>query len=410
MITEERNRTGGAVRSLSGDPNKLQPSTPSPAEPAIRVGKVIVPAEVNGRLGTAPLFTLTLGDETIQLLPLKTWSQLDLFKWRVQGKLPGTPASLEVAGDHVKLAGETVWTTDPEGCAKLERVFNEWLASERASLELAKQKAQTPSAPVSSKVSAQEPLRFQVQTDKTGQPHIVCLEGGDTAANVAVTVPGLNSLITQGLMRKPGAWRIGALRDWIELDGEVIRLRNGEHCALERTLNDRYLPDPESDLAQDVRVLPNPASSSGFDIQFIAADLGLPENRQRHLDAQAMELLSDPQRCRILRKGILVKLTPPFLIFKQKTTDGGERELSPGPENTVSSVAEDGQQKTIDLSQPVNHLGLGAAELTAIFNHPAVNRRAKRAAARAERGARPAKRRQSCEGEDGQGPVERFNW
>jgi hypothetical protein len=31
----------------------------------------------------------------------------------------------------------------------------------------------------------------------------------------------------------------------------------------------------------------------------------------------------------------------------------------------------------IDLSQPVSLLNLGAKELSAIFNHPAVNRRAR---------------------------------
>jgi hypothetical protein len=91
-----------------------------------------------------------------------------------------------------------------------------------------------------------------------------------------------------------------------------------------------------------------------------------------------MDLLSDPQKCRVLRKGIVVKFTPPTFIFKQKLSDGGDRPLEPGPENTVVISEEGGEQKAIDLSQPISHLGLGVPELAAIFNHPAVNRRARR--------------------------------
>ena len=106
----------------------------------------------------------------------------------------------------------------------------------------------------------------------------------------------------------------------------------------------------------------NPVSPTGFDIQFPAIASGLAENRSRHLDAGAMELLSDPYRCRVLRKDIIVKLMPPNLIFTRKTPDGGEYPLDSIPENITSVTGEDGQKKTIDLSQPVSHLGLGTTE------------------------------------------------
>ena len=367
-------------RSSAWEASRTNHDAQSPPQPVIRIGSVLVPAEVGGRLSTAPIFTMTLGDETIHLLPLKTWSQLDIFKWRVQGKLPATPAGLEIAADHVKLAGETIWTTDPDGCERLERLFNQWLALEREALEVAAQKAQAPEPVARPEPAPAEPLRIRVERDKTGQPHILCLEGKDTAANVALTVPGLTSLFAQGLMRQPAAWKIGALRDWIELDGQVFRFQNGgeDLQKLERVLNERYLPASDPDSAPDVQVFLNPASSSGFDIQFPAADLGLAENRRRHLDAQAMEVLSDPQRCRVLRKGIVVKLAPPHLVFKQRTPNGGEQELPASRATTVEVVGADGRRKAIDLSQPVSHFGLGVSELMAIFNHPAINRRASR--------------------------------
>jgi hypothetical protein len=383
MMDEHSDKPTGQNDGATGVLDQTRPETAAP-QPAreITIGKARVPAELNGHPTTAEIFIMTLGGESIYLLPLKTWSQLDVYKWRVQGKLPATPAGLEVAADHVKVAGETVYTHEPDGCEKLERAFNDWLTLERQALETAKQKSQpAPAQPVTT-APQDETFRFQVELDKTGQPHIHCFEGKDEAANVAITVPGLNSLFTQGLMRKPAAWKIGALRDWLELDGKVFKFKNGnnELAELEKTLNEQYLPDIGPGANGDVQVFLNPASASGFDIQFPATANGLAENKKRHLDVETMELLSDPQRCRVLRKGIVVKLIAPNLLFLQKTSDGGEKHLDHSPENTLSLTTDDGQTKSFDLSQPVSHLGLGAPELTALFNHPALNRLASKRA------------------------------
>jgi hypothetical protein len=354
---------------------------PQPQEPEIRIGKGRVPAEMDGQATQVDLFTLALGDEAIFLQPFKTWSQMDTYKWRVQGKLPGTPPGLEITVDRVKVAGETVATNDPDGCEKLEKVLNEWLTVERAALERAKEKSQRPPEPPVNTSSPEEALRFHVELDKTGQPHILCFEGAEMVADVACTVPGITSLINEGLIRKPGAWKIGALRDWLELDGKLFRFKEGKAALaeLERVLNEQYHPAAEGGTIQSVLVFANAGSESGFDIQFPANDNGVADRRRRHLDAAAMELLSDPRRCRVLRKGIVVRFTPPKFHFKQKTPDGGERELGADPENIVPVVGQDGLKKWIDLSQPVNHLGLGSAELTAIFNHPSITRRVRRA-------------------------------
>jgi hypothetical protein len=61
------------------------------------------------------------------------------------------------------------------------------------------------------------------------------------------------------------------------------------------------------------------------------------------------------------------------LIFKLKTPDGGERYLDEGPENKVSMKGDDGEVNFIYLSQPVNYARLTAMDLTAVFNHPAIN-------------------------------------
>jgi hypothetical protein len=382
MSTENQvKQTGSAVVPgiVNGERESME-HVVARSQPQIRISKDRVPAEVDGSPTEVEIFTMALGEEAIFLLPCKTWSQLDAHKWRVQGKLPGTPPGLEITIDRVKVAGESVSTRDPEGCQKLEKAFNEWLSAAQEELEHAKQKTQAPVGSAAVDPTQDEPLRFQVELDKTGQPHIRCYEGKEQVADVACTVPGITSLINQGIMRKPSAWKVGALRDWLELDGELFRFKNGNAglAELERALNERYHPTVDGDGSQSVNVFANPASETGFDIQFPATDGGLTESRRRHLDPQAIEVLSDPQRCRVLRKGIVVKFTPPTFHFKQKTPDGGERDLESGPENTVVVVGEDGHKRWIDLSHPVSHLGLGAAELAAIFNHPSINRRARR--------------------------------
>ena len=365
-----------AQEQRAGSP-ETGPGSESPHQ--IKIAKTIVPREGQGAAVVAEVFTLTLGPETIQLLPLKNWAQLDVFKWKARGILPRTPAGLEIALDHVKVAGETVSTWDPEACAKLEKAFNDWLALERQNLELATAKAQTPKAQTTINPPEEDVLRFEVEIDKAGKGHIKCLEGNETVKTVALNQQGLNALIEQGFMRKPRAFKVGALHDWVELDGELIRFHKDTNWnrQLEKLLNDRYLWRPEPGAPPDVVVFPNPASPTGFDIQFPATPNGLAENRRNHLNEESVELLQDPQKCRVLRKGTIAKLMPPNLIFKRKTADGGERCLKATPENTVFTTSDNGQVKTIDLSQPVNLLTLNAAELSAVLNHPAINRRAK---------------------------------
>src|ERR1043166_420490 len=71
----------------------------------------------------------------------------------------------------------------------------------------------------------EEPFCFRVEMDKVGQPQILCLDGKETIASVALTGPGLNRLIEQQLMRKPNSWKVGALRNWVELDGAVFKFQ-----------------------------------------------------------------------------------------------------------------------------------------------------------------------------------------
>jgi len=345
----------------------------------ISIGKAIAMSGVASGGGALEVYTLTLGTETIELLPLKNWHQLDHHKWTVQGKLPAPPAGLEVTAEHVRVMGGTVALTDPAGCRKLEQLFNEWLRFERETLALARQKARPPAAPPPLETPARpgaEAVRFQVEVDKRGQVHIHCLQGKEPLASVGLSVAGINSLHQQGLMRKPRIVSAGALHDWIELDGELCSFERGRNDAtrLEQILNERYRPDAAAAHGKQILIFLNAASATGFDIQFPVRVAGVAASHRHHLNEQMLDSLQDPDHCGLLHKEIVVKLIPPNLVFKRKTPDGGEQYLAWTPENTVQVTDEEGRVKTLHLSQPLNLLRLSAAELTAVFNHPAINR------------------------------------
>jgi hypothetical protein len=324
------------------------------------------------------VFTLTLGTETIELVPFKNWGQLDLHKWVARGKLPASPAGLEVASDHVKVAGESVSIQDPQGCSKLERVLNEWIALEQGTLELAKSKAagKAVTTPLR-RANKPEPqtLRYCVELDVEGQVHIRCLQGKQTIAEAGLSAAGLNSLVSQGVMHKPKAMKVGALHDWVELDGVLFSFEKGNNDAvlLEQALNEKYLSSAALGQGKEIVAFTNAASSTGFDLLFTVTVGGTPDRRRRPLNEETLELLQDQHRCGALHKNLVVKLTRPSLIFKQKTSDGGEQYLLSRTEHKVTVVGDDGQQKIIDLSQPVNYMHLSAVELTTILNHPAIN-------------------------------------
>ena len=350
--------------------------------PEIRIDKRLPLMTGSSRFTNLEVFTVTLGKETIELSPSKNWIQLDHHKWTARGVLPTEPAGLEVAADHVKILGEIVGITDPAGCAKLERLFNEWLALEKETQELARKKAR-PQAQSSVQAPSSEPevqpLRFQVEVDKREQIHIHVVRGKETLASIGLNVAGFSSLQQQGLMRKPRTLMTGALRDWIELDGELFSFEKGRNDAarLEQILNEHYVPPASAGTGKEIVVHPNLASPTGFDIQFPVVVAGTAGTHRQHLAEHSLDLLQDPQHCGLIHPALIIKLIPPNLIFKRKTPDGGEQYLPLGPENTVTVTDEDGRRRSLELHQPLNLLRLSAAELTTVFNHPAVNRHAK---------------------------------
>jgi hypothetical protein len=222
-------------------------------------------------------------------------------------------------------------------------------------------------------------MHFHVELDLRGQVHIHCLEGKKSLATVGFTVAGFNSLQEQGLMRKPGALAIGALHDWVEIDGELCSFEKGrnEAARLEQLLNERYLPEANLGHSRSVAFFHNVASATGFDIQYPCRVEGTVASHRYHLSQESLDLLQDPDHCGLLHKEIMVKLMPPNLVFKKKTPNGGEQYLLRSPDNEVELTDVFGSRKALLLSEPLNLMHLTPAELAAIFNHPVINRYAK---------------------------------
>ena len=231
-------------------------------------------------------------------------------------------------------------------------------------------------------------VRLKIELDEAGKGRLRFLEGKETVKLVALNQQGFNALIEQDLMRKPHSLKVGALHDWVELDGELFKFKAdpGRAAALEEVINERYVAPEKPGAVHNISVFPNPASPTGFDLQFPAKPHGFAENCRRHLNEETVELLQDPDKCSVLRKGTMATLAPPLLVFKRRQPDGSESHLEPGPANTVETHGEHGEQKVIDLSQPVDLLHLSAGQLTDVLNHPAINRRAALAEAAASQG------------------------
>jgi len=392
MATEESFRDTASEEALASTasvpefPALPELSTIEPRATEIRIGRGVSSAEENGKQVEVEVFTMTLGSETIKLLPFRNWGQLDSYKWRVRGKLPATPAGLEITADHVKVAGETISTKDPGACSKLQKIFNEWLALEQATLDESTKKAHaspTPGLQEPARSSEPEEFQFKVELDKRGQIHVDCFSGREKVASIGLSMPGFGSLVHQGFMRKPGNLKTGALHDWVELDGVLCSFEKGQNdvAKLEQLLNERYRPATNLGQGKEVLILANAASSTGFDIQFPTRMGGLTQNHRWHLGEESLEHLQDPERCGLLQPGLIVKLSRPCLIFKRKTPTGGEDYLEHSPANIVTVLRDNEDPRNIDLSQPVNYLHLSPVELTAVFNHASVNRHSKNASA-----------------------------
>ncbi|MBI4327582.1 MAG: hypothetical protein HY674_20305 [Chloroflexi bacterium] len=298
--------------------------------------------------GNARVFTLSVGEEKTILEPDRAWSQVDVHKWVTRGLIE-EPQSFHVLHDgSVGINGEKIHPGDPEGSRKLEHEIEK-----RHAFTMAHKPSPAPAARLADPAVAPRPgkVLFKVRLDHLGHLMVECLRGAERAET---GLRGLPTLIQNGLMLKPAQLHVDPLQRAIEIDGVRYECSQTGAERLQETLNARYAPTLKSEDEIAIEIHENAAAATGFDIHFVTIRAGARFEVKGHLAQEHLEILCDPAKCDLLQPGIVLKLSPPFLLIRRKRSDGGEEHV---PE-----------------LQDVHYRHVTAQQLQQILNHPRLRR------------------------------------
>ena len=305
--------------------------------------------------GDIAVFTLGLDQERVILEPGKTWSQLDHFKWVMRGLIE-EPQMLHVFPDgSVEINSEKISITDHAAAEKLEHQI-----TKRHTPTGGHKTPEGPTSKIGGGAAApgtSDSRRLRVKLDHFG--HVV-IERGHGAEREETGLRGISTLIANGLIRKPDQYRVDPMQRSIEIDGVKFECNEAGVKQLEEALNGRYAPRVQAQTAMAIEIKENLAASAGFDIHFQTAHAGVVREIKGHLSQELLDLLQDPQKCDLLRPGIHLLLSPPYLLIRRRQPDLREEKIPELPD--------------------LNVLRSSAAQLQAVFNHPLVSRNAGAAA------------------------------
>ncbi|HOY60857.1 MAG TPA: hypothetical protein PK640_22265, partial [Verrucomicrobiota bacterium] len=303
--------------------------------------------------GKPRAFTLTLAEQTVVLRSGTSWLKTDEFKWVTRGLIEA-PQSFQVEPNGtVDINGEKIALDDPEGAAKLEHELNKHHA-------VAPKKKAAPKTVAAPDVSGPRVPHFDVKLDQFGHLVIVCTRGLE---RVETGLRGLPSLVQNRLMLAPKQCHVDPLHRGIELDGTFYEATQDGARQLAETLNARYAPSPEDDQDTAIEIKDNPAAATGFDIHFVTVVSGARFEVKGHLSQEKLELLQDSAKCDLLQPGVILRLTPPHMLFRRRRPDGGEEHIPELPD--------------------IQYRRITAPELQRLFNHPIIRRGGESAAAAA---------------------------
>jgi hypothetical protein len=301
--------------------------------------------------GVPRVFTLSCGSERATLDPGKAWVKADEHKWVTRGLIE-PPQSFHVLPDGtVEINGEKIALTDPEGPARLEREINKHHTV--AALHKPPPAAGPAWAAPRIETGGVIQAHFKVKLDHLGHLMIECTRG---AERVETGLRGLSQLVSNGLMLKPRDLHVDPLQRAVEIDGARFECSEAGAHALQEALNTRYASSLKPGEEHTIDVKENAASPTGFDIAFVTLHAGVRHEVRGHLSQDKLDLLQDSAKSDLLRPGILLRLSPPFLLFRQRRPDGGEERIEGVPD--------------------VEYLRATAAQLQQAFNHPSVRRSA----------------------------------
>jgi hypothetical protein len=190
----------------------------------------------------------------------------------------------------------------------------------------------------------------------------VVIEWGHGIEREETGLRGIATLITNGLIRKPGHYRIDPMQRSIEIDGVTFECNEAGVKRLEEALNTRYAPSAQGNKTAAIEIKENLAASTGFDIHFRTTHAGVTHDIKGHLTQELLDILQDPLKCDLIQPGIHLLLSPPNLLIRRRRSDMGEEKIPELPD--------------------VNLLRLTSVQLQQIINHPLIRRNAGAAAAR----------------------------
>ncbi len=294
--------------------------------------------------GKPRAFTLTLAKQTVVLRSGTSWLKTDEFKWVTRGLIEA-PQSFQVEPNGtVDINGEKIALDDPEGAAKLEHELNKHHT-------VAPKKKAAPKTAAAQAVSGPRVPHFDVKLDQFGHLVIVCTRG---AERVETGLRGLPSLVQNRLMLAPKQSHVDPLHRGIDLDGTFYEATQDGARQLAEILNTRYAPSPEDDQDTAIEIKENPAAATGFDIHFVTVVSGARFEVKGHLSQEKLDLLQDSARCDLLQPGVILRLTPPHMLFRRRRPDGGEEHIPELPD--------------------IQYRRITAPELQRLFNHPIIRR------------------------------------
>lgn len=295
------------------------------------------------------VFTLSYGNETVTLDPGKTWIKLDQFKWIIRG-LMEPPQSFHVEPNGtVDINGEKIAPDNPEGIPKLEQEINK-----RHAAAAARQSAPATAhlqALSQTKTPASGKAHFRVRLDHLGHFMVACDRG---AEHMETGLRGFQTLVQNGLMLKPQNVHVDPLQRSIEIDGMRFECDSTGAQKLEEVLNRQYAPTLKADGEDSIDIKENPASPTGFDIHFVIIHSGVRFEVKGHLSQEKLDLLQDSSKCELLQAGVVLKLSPPYLLIRHKRPDGGEEKMPEFPD--------------------VHYRRISGMDLQQLFNHPLIRR------------------------------------
>jgi hypothetical protein len=291
--------------------------------------------------GHPQVYTLRYGDETVRLEPGKPWHKIDTFKWTTRGLIE-EPQSLHISSNGaVEINSERITLDDPEGIAKLELEINKHHPPSIAHHPPTISRASSESEP-----GASRKVRFKVRLDHLGHLMMEAFRGSE---HIETGLRGLQGLVESGFLLPLKTFHVDPLQRAVEIDGTRFECTEVGARQLQETLNTQYAPELQPEDRHLILIKENAASATGFDIEFIAMHAGGRLTVKGHLSQERLNLLQDPTRCDLLRQGIILRLSPPYLLVRRRLPNGGEERIPELPDTHYLRTTAG------DLQQLLNH-------------------------------------------------------